>query len=91
MNDVSMLCDALSAETKQRMLYRDLRSFFHRLDLYIESFGEVGAAMIYTPENIRVRSSRHTTLLSNRIQCLIDIIVSLGIRESTKTGERLVN
>jgi hypothetical protein len=78
-------------ETRQRALYRELRQLFNRLDLRIESFGEVGAEITYVPDDLSAKSDQHPTLLANRIQCLVDITIQLGLRESTKTGERLVN
>ena len=81
----------MDEETRQRALYRELRQLFSRLDLRIESFGEVGAEITYVPDDITTRSDQHPTLLANRIQCLVDITVTLGIQESTKTGERLKN
>lgn len=81
----------MDEETRQRALYRELRQLFSRLDLRIESFGEVGAEITYMPDGITTRSDQHPTLLANRIQCLVDITVTLGIQESTRTGERLKN
>ena len=78
-------------ETRQRALYRELRQLFDRRDLLIESVGEVGAKITYVPDSITVETTRHPTLLQNRIQCLVDSTVTLGINESSKTGEGLVN
>jgi hypothetical protein len=81
----------MDAETRHRLLYRELRRLFNRLDLRVESFSEVGAEITYVPDDITTRSDRHPTLLENRIQCLVDIAIALGLKESTKTGERLAN
>lgn len=81
----------MDKEIRNRLLYKELRSLFSRLDLRIESFDEVGAEITYVPDNITMRSDRHATLLENRIQCLVKLVVALGLRESTKTGERLRN
>jgi hypothetical protein len=81
----------LGAEARAQLLYRELRGLFDRRDLLIETFGDIGAAITYLPSNIRVRSFTHSTLCQNRTQCLVDVIVTLGLRESMKTGERLVN
>ena len=81
----------MDKETNYRLLYRDLRSLFNRLDLRIETFHETGSEITYVPRDIVVRCNRHSTLLENRIQCLVDIAVALGLQESCKTGERLVN
>ena len=70
-------------ETRQRLLYRELRSHFDRTDLRLTTLPGDGARITYVPNNITVESDRHETLLENRIQCLVDIIVQLGI---AKTG-----
>jgi hypothetical protein len=81
----------MDKETRQRLLYRELRRMFNRLDLRIETFNETGAEITYVPDDIHVRSDRHATLLENRIQWLVNITIALGLQESCKTGERLVN
>jgi len=74
-------------ETRQRALYKTLRSHFDRTDLRLVTLADEGARITYVPNNITVESSAHTTLLENRIQCLVDIIVSLGIAKTGGAGQ----
>jgi hypothetical protein len=80
-------------ETRQRMLYRELRSHFVRTDLRLATLANEGARITYVPNAITVESTKHPTLIQNRIQCLIDIIVQLGIAKTglSQTGERQPN
>ena len=80
-------------ETRQRLLYRELRSHFDRTDLRLVTLAGEGARITYVPNNITVESDKHSTLTENRIQCLIDIIVQLGIAKTglAPTGERQPN
>ena len=74
-------------ETRQRMLYRSLRSLFNRTDLRLVTLAHEGARISYVPDNITVESSAHATLLENRIQCLVDITVKLGIAKTGGAGK----
>jgi hypothetical protein len=74
-------------ETRQRALYRSLRSLFDRTDLRLTALPNEGARITYVPDGITVESSRHPTLLGNRIQCLIDITVQLGIAKTGMEGK----
>lgn len=80
-------------ETYNRALYRNLRFLFNRTDLCLTTLHNEGARISYLPSNITVESTKHATLLENRIQCLIDIIVRLGIDKTGRasTGERQPN
>jgi acetolactate synthase regulatory subunit len=73
-------------ETRQRSLYRELRSHFDRMDLRLTTLPDEGARITYVPNHITVESNRHPTLLENRIQCLVDIIVQLGIAKTGAEG-----
>jgi hypothetical protein len=73
-------------ETRQRMLYRELRSHFVRTDLRLATLANNGARITYVPNNITVESDKHATILENRIQCLVDIIVQLGIAKTGGAG-----
>lgn len=68
------------------MLYRELRSHFVRTDLRLATLANNGARITYVPNNITVESDKHATLLENRIQCLVDIIVQLGIAKTGGAG-----
>jgi len=46
-----------------------------------------GARITYVPDAITVESTRHPTLLQNRIQCLVDITVKLGIAKTGAEGK----
>ncbi len=74
-------------ETRQRALYRSLRSLFDRTDLRLTTLSNEGARISYVPDNITVESTKHATLLENRIQFLIDITVQLGIRKTGGEGK----
>lgn len=73
----------MDRDLKNRLVYRELRSHFNRLDLRLTTIVPNGARISYVPNNITVVSTKHPTKIENRIQCLIDIIVQLGI---AKTG-----
>lgn len=73
-------------ETRQRLLYRSLRDLFDRTDLRLTTLAHEGARITYVPNAITVESTQHSTLLGNRIQCLVDITVKLGIAKTGGAG-----
>ena len=74
-------------ETRQRFIYRSLRNLFDRVDLRLTTLAGNGARITYVPDAITVESSAHATLLENRIQCLVDITVKLGMKKTGRAGK----